>query len=68
MFINDKRERVIKVCRDITILSKRTIFLLHRITQTDRNVVLTESETKLNELKVLFLRVSNELQGNSYHR
>ncbi|KAG8856974.1 hypothetical protein FRB91_011964 [Serendipita sp. 411] len=32
---NDRRERIIKQSREITILSKRTIFLLHRIATSD---------------------------------
>ncbi|KAH8120569.1 Translin [Phellopilus nigrolimitatus] len=32
---NDRRERLIKASRDITILSKKTIFLLHRLAAED---------------------------------
>lgn len=30
---HDKHERIFKLSRDITVESKRTIFLLHRITR-----------------------------------
>ncbi|KAG8833332.1 hypothetical protein FRC17_010864 [Serendipita sp. 399] len=33
---NDRRERIIKLSREITILSKRAIFLLHRIATSDQ--------------------------------
>jgi hypothetical protein len=41
---HDKYERLVKLSRDLTVESKRTIFLLHRITSTpDMEEILTES-------------------------
>jgi hypothetical protein len=49
---HDKYERLVKLSRDLTVESKRTIFLLHRITSTpDTEEILTESEIKLDGVR-----------------
>lgn len=49
---NEKYERIVKLNRDITIESKRVIFLLHRIlTEDDKPQFLLEAEVKMNEIK-----------------
>jgi len=49
---NDKWERLVKCSRDVTIESKRVIFLLHRVTRPGENVsaILTDAETRLRAL------------------
>ena len=45
---HDKRERIVKLSRDITIESKRIIFCLHRIkSDEDKMAVLEEDERKV---------------------
>ena len=49
---HDKRERCIKLSRDITIESKRIIFCLHRIkSDEDKKAVLDEAVGRLMEMK-----------------
>ncbi|KAL7409598.1 Translin [Mrakia frigida] len=59
----DKRERIIKLSRDITALSKKLIFTLHRLSLTatpppgDR---YKEAKDKDNEIRVLLAKVGSE--------
>ncbi|KAG8176898.1 hypothetical protein JTE90_000483 [Oedothorax gibbosus] len=47
----DKYERLIKKSRDVTIESKRIIFLLHRVSSNENNeIILQEAETRLRDL------------------
>ncbi|NP_001079762.1 translin-associated factor X S homeolog [Xenopus laevis] len=69
---HDKYERLVKLGRDITIESKRTIFLLHRI-MSDHNKedVLSEAETKLLTVRQKIREIAEELVGEDmyqYHR
>lgn len=60
---NDKWERLVKCSRDITIESKRVIFLLHRVTQGD-DAIFKEAEETLNTLrKTKFLSIARELKN-----
>ncbi|KAG8123585.1 hypothetical protein E2320_018914 [Naja naja] len=80
---HDKYERLVKLSRDITIESKRTIFLLHRITRQQSlfnlivfcnhsasNVeeILTESEVKLDLVRQKIKQVAQELMGEDMHQ
>ncbi|XP_055473538.1 translin-associated protein X [Psammomys obesus] len=66
---HDKYERLVKLSRDITVESKRTIFLLHRITSApDMEEILTESETKLDGVRQKILQVAQELSGEDMHQ
>eukprot|EP00095_Tigriopus_kingsejongensis_P003252 maker-scaffold69_size418775-snap-gene-2.25 protein:Tk03252 transcript:maker-scaffold69_size418775-snap-gene-2.25-mRNA-1 annotation:"translin-associated protein x" len=60
---NDKYERIVKLSRDITLESKRVIFLLHRITcENDKPAVLGEAEAKLSDIqKNYWFNVAREL-------
>lgn len=59
---HDKRERLVKLSRDITIQSKRIIFLLHRVLSlADKVSILSEAECKLQEVSKLLHRVAEEL-------
>ncbi|MBZ3872698.1 Translin-associated protein X [Sciurus carolinensis] len=57
---HDNYERLVKLSRDITMESKRTIFLLHRITSAaDMEEILTEPEVKLDCVRQKMLQVYN---------
>jgi predicted translin family RNA/ssDNA-binding protein len=61
--MHDRYERIIKINRDITIESKRIIFLLHTLDkESKRKRVLEEAETRLNNvIKKLFKNIALEL-------
>uniref|UniRef100_A0A6B2F7L5 Translin-associated protein X n=1 Tax=Bothriechis nubestris TaxID=1766655 RepID=A0A6B2F7L5_9SAUR len=66
---HDKYERLVKLSRDITIESKRTIFLLHRITSTSNvEEILAESEVKLDLVRQKIKQVAQELMGEDMHQ
>ncbi|KAI0639141.1 Translin [Trametes polyzona] len=72
---NDRRERLIKSSRDITNLSKKLIFLLHRTvtedaTETDDRVLglraAARAKGKLSEIQSLFAAMREELVGDRF--
>nr|XP_056708843.1 translin-associated protein X isoform X1 [Euleptes europaea] len=66
---HDKYERLVKLSRDITIESKRTIFLLHRITSApNREEILMESEAKLDIVRQKIKQIAQELMGEDMHQ
>ncbi|OBZ79725.1 Translin-associated protein X [Grifola frondosa] len=74
---NDRRERLIKSSRDVTILSKKIIFLLHRIMteggseSDDRPLALravARAKEKLREIQGLFEGMRGELTGDRFWR
>ncbi|XP_055745614.1 translin-associated protein X isoform X2 [Salvelinus fontinalis] len=66
---HDKHERLVKLSRDITIESKRTIFLLHRVTSVpDVEEVLTEADLKLDGVRLNISMISEELRGEDLHQ
>ncbi|XP_066157785.1 translin-associated protein X isoform X2 [Euwallacea fornicatus] len=71
---HDRHERIVKLSRDITIESKRIIFLLHS-SNTDieekKKSVLLEADLRLQNLYESFKFIAMELIGHSgylYHR
>ncbi|XP_041351318.1 translin-associated protein X-like isoform X2 [Gigantopelta aegis] len=62
---HDKYERIVKLSRDITIESKRIIFLLHRVTGADTpQTVHSEAMEKIKEIQEQkFLKIAKELEG-----
>lgn len=62
---HDKYEKIVKVSRDITIESKRIIFLLHTLDkESKRDTVLGEAEKRLNSLvETMFNKIAFELDG-----
>lgn len=62
---HDRYERIVKISRDITIESKRIIFLLHTIDRdSKREAVLTEAKTRIDTLtSTLFKTIAQELEG-----
>lgn len=60
---HDKYERIVKSSRDVTIQSKRVIFLLHRgLDEKTRPGILKEAEGKFQSIKKLFKSVALELR------
>ncbi|GFS15393.1 translin-associated protein X, partial [Elysia marginata] len=62
---NDRNERIVKLSRDITIESKRIIFLLQRCAGLeDKEAILNEAANKFEELyKSKFYPLALELEG-----
>jgi len=75
---NDRRERLIKASRDITNLSKKTIFLLHRIAQGEVGESVDEVDLgkraaqqgyeKLREIQGHYAKLQSELEGDKFWR
>lgn len=69
---HDKYERLVKLSRDVTIESKRTIFLLHRVTNVpDAEEVLNEADVKLDGVRQKIGHIAEELRGEDifqFHR
>lgn len=67
---NDRHERLVKVSRDITIESKRIIFLLHTIDERKDNKdrVLAEAADRLAKLcETKFLAIAKEMENRDSH-
>ncbi|XP_028844508.1 translin-associated protein X [Denticeps clupeoides] len=61
---HDKYERLVKISRDVTIESKRTIFLLHRVTSVpNMEDVLAEADVKLDCVQQKIGQIAEELKG-----
>lgn len=61
---HDKHERLVKCSRDVTITSKRIIFLLQRVAGADnREQILKEADEKFLEVKELLKAIASELEG-----
>lgn len=67
---HDRYERLVKQSRDVTIESKRIIFLLHSIDkESKRETVLTEAQTRISALNsTLFKEIAKELQGQDQYQ
>ncbi|KAJ7225853.1 Translin [Mycena pura] len=72
---NDRRERLIKASRDVTNISKKAIFLLHRLILEDsgdeRALALraaSEGRAKLAESHAIFALMRPELVGDRFWR
>ncbi|XP_027539188.1 translin-associated protein X [Neopelma chrysocephalum] len=66
---HDKYERLVKLSRDVTIESKRTIFLLHRFTSAPNGEeILKESEVKLDAVRQKIKQVAQELIGEDMYQ
>ncbi|ESO97480.1 hypothetical protein LOTGIDRAFT_187846 [Lottia gigantea] len=66
---HDKHERLVKISRDVTIESKRIIFLLHRyregMSDTEKNKILEEGNQKMkliqeNKFHLMAIELKNE--------
>ncbi|TTI76908.1 Translin-associated protein X [Bagarius yarrelli] len=59
---HDKYERLVKLSRDVTIESKRTIFLLHRVTSVgDVEELLNEADVRLDAVRQKIGHIAEEL-------
>ncbi|XP_030012653.1 translin-associated protein X-like [Sphaeramia orbicularis] len=66
---HDKYERLVKISRDVTIESKRTIFLLHRVTSVpDAEDILNEADVKLDGVRQKIGLIAEELRGEDIHQ
>jgi len=67
---HDKRERIVKLSRDITIESKRIIFCLHRIkSEDDKKAVLDEASGRLLNVKNnLWYMLARELEKEDHYQ
>lgn len=67
---HDRYERIVKISRDITIESKRIIFLLHTLDKKDKEeTILNEAEKRLeNVTKTSFKNIAKELQGQDIYQ
>ncbi|XP_072533631.1 translin-associated protein X [Salminus brasiliensis] len=66
---HDKYERLVKLSRDITIESKRTIFLLHRVTSVPNvEEVLNEAENKLDGVRQKIGQIAEELRAEDLYQ
>ncbi|KAL6529282.1 hypothetical protein OROGR_014905 [Orobanche gracilis] len=65
--LNDKRERVVKASRDVTMNSKKVIFQVHRITKHNKGEVLEKAEKDLAAVMDQHLsRIVKELHGTDF--
>lgn len=69
---HDKYERLVKLSRDVTIESKRTIFLLHRVISVgDVGELLHEADVKFGDIRLKIQQIAQELIGEDtcqFHR
>lgn len=64
-----QRERIVKISRDITALSKQMIFALHRVASGKPwEQVKKEVEGKMDQLRGLFAKVRDEVKGGDFWR
>jgi predicted translin family RNA/ssDNA-binding protein len=64
---NEQRERIVKASRDTTYLSKKVIFGLHRIKETNRETTVAEGAAALSAIRdVLATRIAKELSADLY--
>nr|GMD22775.1 translin-associated protein X isoform X1 [Ipomoea batatas] len=64
---NEKRERVVKASRDITMNSKKVIFQVHRMSKNNREEVLEKAEKDLDAVTAQYVsRLVKELQGTDF--
>ncbi|KAH0858363.1 hypothetical protein HID58_086624 [Brassica napus] len=64
---NEKRERVVKASRDITMNSKKVIFQVHRLSKDNKEEVLEKAGKDLEAVREQhFARLMKELQGTDF--
>lgn len=65
--LNEKRERVVKASRDITMNSKKVIFQVHRISKNNKEEVLEKAHNDLAAVMDQHIaRLVKELQGSDF--
>jgi len=63
---NDRRERIVKISRDITIGSKRVISLLQRACWEDKDDIIRQAKLDLDKIHLLFGNIITELNNQEY--
>ncbi|WCJ22062.1 Translin family protein [Euphorbia peplus] len=67
--LNEKRERIVKASRDITMNSKKVIFQVHRLSKYNKDEVLEKAEKDLAAVTSQYMaRLVKELQGTDFWR
>ncbi|KAF3341416.1 translin-associated protein X isoform X1 [Carex littledalei] len=65
--LNEKREKVVKASRDVTMNSKKVIFQVHRISKYNKDEVLLKAENDLVAVTNQFMsKLVKELQGTDF--
>ncbi|TVU22571.1 hypothetical protein EJB05_32281 [Eragrostis curvula] len=65
--LNDKRERLVKASRDITMNSKKVIFQVHRISKANKEEVLSKAENDLATVVNQYIgKLVKELHGTDF--
>ncbi|XP_068663359.1 uncharacterized protein [Aristolochia californica] len=65
--LNDKRERLVKASRDVTINSKKVIFQVHRISKHNKEEVLEKAQKDLASVTDNYMsKLVKELQGSDF--
>ncbi|KAG8052433.1 hypothetical protein GUJ93_ZPchr0001g32961 [Zizania palustris] len=65
--LNDKRERLVKASRDVTMNSKKVIFQVHRISKNNKEEVLSKAENDLATVVHQYIgKLVKELQGTDF--
>ncbi|CAB3374508.1 Hypothetical predicted protein [Cloeon dipterum] len=69
---HDRHERIVKLSRDVTIESKRIIFLIHTINSSNdskKEQILDQANTRLKQVETnLFQAIAKELVGEDPHQ
>lgn len=67
--VKERRERLVKASRDVTIHSKKVIFQLHRAVPANREAVLGQASLDLEWVRENYIvKIAEELQGEDYWR
>eukprot|EP00850_Spirogloea_muscicola_P012011 SM000076S21832 [mRNA] locus=s76:443678:445384:- [translate_table: standard] len=67
--INERRERLVKASRDVTVHSKKVIFAIHRMSAGTRAAVLESASAELGSVRVRHAaRIAAELRAEDYWR
>ncbi|XP_058079069.1 uncharacterized protein LOC131227312 isoform X2 [Magnolia sinica] len=65
--LNEKRERVVKASRDVTINSKKVIFQVHRIGKDNKEDILEKAGKDLTAVNDLYMsKLVKELEGTDF--
>ncbi|EFJ05514.1 hypothetical protein SELMODRAFT_233937 [Selaginella moellendorffii] len=64
---NERRERLVKASRDVTIHSKKVIFVIHRLNDSNRDKIVEQAEKDLAAVRDAHVsRVAREVEGVDY--
>ncbi|XP_078438527.1 translin family protein isoform X2 [Wolffia australiana] len=65
--LNDKRERIVKASRDVTLNSKKVIFQIHRISKENKEQVVEKAENDLAAVTDQYMsKLVKELDGTDF--